>query len=146
MHTNPYEYQTCYRIFTLSQLVMCLVVTFALLKSMCNSVNQLVTASSLTDTLKELQERMRALHEDINRLKTNAPPPRKSPIVMMRNSDQNTTQRIPGMSWAEEMDILDSIPDNQPSDKACIMQVLPCTGVCITVSFHFMANSARRAL
>ena len=51
---------------------------------MSNGLDQLVTASSQTDTLKELQEGMQALREDVNRLKTNGPtlPPRELYIVM----------------------------------------------------------------
>lgn len=88
---------------------------------------------------------MHALCDDINPLSTNAPPPQESPVVTLRNSDQDTTQRIPGMSWVE-MDILDPILDDQPSDEARIMEVSPHTGVCIAASLRSMANSARRTL
>ena len=89
---------------------------------------------------------MRALCEDVNPLSTNAPPPWEPPVVTLRNSNQDATQRIPGMSWVEEMDILDPILDNQPSDEAHVMEILPRTGACIMASFRSMANSARRTL
>ena len=57
---------------------------------------------------------MQALCEDVSRLKTNAPPPRVSPVVMSRSSDQDAAQRILGTSWAEEMDILNPNLDDQP--------------------------------
>ena len=115
---------------------------------MFNGLDQLVMASSLTDMLKELQEGIRALHEDVNRLKTNGPtlPPRKLSTVTPQHSKQDSTQRIPGMNWAEEMDILDPILDDEPGDKARIVEVSPHTGTCITVSFRSMANSVRRTL
>ena len=65
---------------------------------------------------------------------------------MPRNNDQDPAQRIPGTSWAEEMNILDPILDEQASNEARIVEVSPCTEVCITASFHSIPNSARRSL
>ena len=110
--------------------------------------DQLATASSLTDTLKEIQESMRTFHEDINCLKASGsgPPSWEQSTTTPRNNDQHPAQRIPGTSWAEEMDILDPILDEQASDEARVVEVSPCTKACIMVSFHSMPNSARRSL
>ena len=114
---------------------------------MYNSLDQLATASSLTDTLKELHRKGCACFmKTSTRLKTNALPPQESPAVTLRNSDQDATQRIPVTSWAEEIDILDPILDERPGNEARIMEVSPRTRVCITASFCSMANSARRTL
>ena len=61
-------------------------------------------------------------------------------------NDQDPAQRIPGTSWADEMDILDPILDEQARDEACVVEFSPHTEACITVSFHSMPNSARRSL
>ena len=44
------------------------------------------------------------------------------------------------------MDILDPILDEQASDEARVVEVLPRTKACIMASFHSMPNSARRSL
>lgn len=94
---------------------------------MSNGLDHLATASSLMDTLKEMQEGMRAFREDINCLKTNAPPSQESSVVTPRNSDQDPAQRIP--------DILDPILDDQHVNEACVVEVSPWTGACIMASF-----------
>ena len=132
-----------------SQLTTCLVATLFFSKfTMFTGLDQLATASSLTDTLKEIQESMRMLREDVNRLKASGsgPPSREQSTTTPQNNDQDPAQRIPGTSWPEEMDILDPILDEQPSDEAHIMEVSPCTEACIMASFHSMPNSARRSL
>ena len=101
-------------------------------------------APSLTDTLKELQEGMWALCEDINRFKINVPPKQEPSVVTPQNSDQYPSQRIPGISWAEEMHILEPILDNQPDDEARVVEVSPFTRACIMVSFCSMANSVAK--
>ena len=54
-------------------------------KTMCNGLDQLPTASSLTDTLKELQDGMQVLYRNVNHLKTNALLPREPFVVMLLN-------------------------------------------------------------
>ena len=44
------------------------------------------------------------------------------------------------------MNILDPILDEQATDEARVVEVLPRTEVCITAGFHSMPNSARRSL
>ena len=132
-----------------SQLATCLVVTLFFSKfTMSTGLDQLAMASSLTDTLKEIQESMRVLREDVNYLKASGlgPPSRKQSTTTPRNNDQDPAQRIPGTSWAEEMDILDPILDEQASDEAHVVEVSLRTEVYITASFHSMLNSVRRSL
>ena len=93
---------------------------------MSNGLEQLASASTLSETLKDLKT------------SGSTTPP--------WTTSQDTTQRIPGTSWAEEMELLDLILDNQTSDKACVMEVSPRTGECIMASFRSMANNVRRNL
>ena len=148
--TSPYKYRTPYRIFDLflssphAWLQRCFLSKF----TMSTGLDQLATASSLTDTLKEIQEGVQTLRENVNRLKASGlgPPSQEQSTTTPRNNDQDPAQRILGTSWAEEMDILDPILDEQASDEARVMEVLPRTEACIMASFHSMPNSARRSL
>ena len=133
-----------------SQLATCLVAILFFSKfTMSTRLDQLATASSLTDTLKEIQESMGVLCEDVNCLKASSsgPPSREQSTTMPRNNDQDPAQRILGTSWAEDMDILDPILDEQASDEVRIAEVSPRTEVCIMASFHSMpnTNSPRRS-
>ena len=122
--------------------------------TLSTGLDQLATASSLADSLKEIQEGMKTLHEDVNRLKasSSAPPSREptttttTTTTISRNNEQEPPQRIPGKSWAEEMDILDLIIDEQAGDEARVKELSPCSKACIMASFHAMANNARRSL
>ena len=121
--------------------------------TLSTGLDQLATASSLADTLKEIQEGMETLREDVNRLKasSSASPSREpttttTTTTTSRNNEQEPPQRIPGKSWAEEMDILDLIIDEQAGDEARVKELLPCSKACIMASFHSMANNARRSL
>ena len=148
-YNHPYEYRTCYCIFDLFlSLPSAWLYAFAVEQMNTPSgLDQLVTASSMSDTLREIQKELRLLRGDVNRLKANGPtPPPREPAVIPRSGDQDPTQRISGTSWAEEMDILDPILDEQPGDEARVVEVSPHTGACITASFRSMTNNARRTL
>ena len=62
-----------------------------ILLSYVQRLDQLATASSLVDTLKELQEVMQGIREDVNRLKTNGPtlPPWEMSAVTLHSSNQD---------------------------------------------------------
>ena len=114
---------------------------------MSSGLDQLASASSISDTLRDIQEELRSLRGDVNRLKANGPtPPPREPAVIPWSGDQDPTQRVSGTSWAEEMDIIDPILDEQPGDEARVVEVSPRTGAYITASFHSMTNSSRRTL
>ena len=91
--TSPYKYRTRYRIFDLflssprAWLQRCFFFKF----TMSTRLNQPATASSLTDTLKEIQESMRTLREDVNRLKASGsgPPSQEQSTTMPRINDQD---------------------------------------------------------
>ena len=149
MRTHLHEYRTRYRIFDLflSSPRAWLYVLAVKQTNMSSGLDQLTSASSISDTLRDIQEELRSLRKDINRLKANGPtPPPREPALIPRSGDQDPTQRVSGTSWVEEMDIIDPILDEQPGDEACVVEVSPRTGACITASFHSMTNSSRRTL
>ena len=116
--------------------------------TLSTGLDQLAMVSLLADTLKEIQEGMETLRKDVNRLKasSSAPPSREPTTTTSRNNEQEPPQRIPGISWAEEMDILDPIINEQAGDEARVGEVSPCTKACIMASFYSMAKNARRSL
>ena len=65
---------------------------------------------------------------------------------MSQSDIHDPTDRIPGTSWAKEMDILDSILEEEPGDAACIVEVMSCTEVCIKASFRSISNITQRGL
>ena len=118
-----------------------------------NGLDRLAEASSLTDTLRSIQRDMQVLREDVNHLKANdsaSRPPRSGDGrtqegITSRSDIHDPTDRIPGTSWAEEMDILDPILEER-GDAARIVEVTPCTEACIKASFQSMSNAAWRSL
>ena len=55
-------------------------------------------------------------------------------------------KRSSGTRWAEDMDILDSILEEEPSNTAHAVEVMPCTEMCIKASFCSMSNMGWRSL
>ena len=98
-----------------------------------SGLSYLAEATMLTDTLRGIQQDLRSLREDVNRLKENDPTPylprsgegRTLELIVPRSGVQEPVDRIPGTSWAEEMDILDPILMEEPSDAARIIEVTP---------------------
>ena len=119
-----------------------------------NGLDQLAEASSLTDTLHGIQQDLQSLREDVNQLKGSqstlhlprSGDERASEMITLQSGVQESTERIPGTSWAEEMDILDPILTEEPSDAARIVEVTPCTEACIKAGFQSMPNGTRRCL
>ena len=66
--------------------------------------------------------------------------------IMPQSGVQDHVERIHGTNWAEEMDILNLVLEEEPSYAACIVEVTPCTKACIKMSFQFMSNTAQRSL
>ena len=114
-----------------------------------NGLDQLAEASSLTDTLHRIQQDLQSLREDVNQLKGSqstlhlprSGDERASETITPQSGVQEPTERIPGMSWAEKMDILDPILTEepsvaaQPSYAARIVEVTPCTEACIKQAY-----------
>ena len=119
-----------------------------------SGLDQLAEATSLTDTLRGIQQDLGSLREDVNRLKekdSTPHPPRSCEgrtleLAAPRSGVQEPVERIPGTSWAEEMDILDPVLTEEPGDAARIVEVMPRTEACIKASFQSMPNSTRRNL
>ena len=110
-----------------------------------SGLDQLAEASSLTDALLEIQQDLQSLHEGVNRLKgtgshstlhlPQSGDERASETIMPQSGVQEPTKRIPGTSWIEEMDILNPILAEEPSDTARIVEVTPRTEACINAGF-----------
>lgn len=115
--------------------------------TMSTGLDQLAMGSVLTYRLKLIQESMRTFHEDVNRHMDSgsAPPSWEQTTTTSWNNDQDHPKRIPGTSWAKEMDIFNPILDKQAGDEAQVEKVLPHTKAFITETFHSMANNARRS-
>ena len=98
---------------------------------------------------------MKALREDVNRLKGGDPASQLSRsdagnsqeaiASMPRSGLFEATERIPGTTWAEEMDTLDPILDKD-RDIARVVEVSPRTEECIRTSFRSLPNATRRNL
>ena len=155
--TRPYKYRTRYRIFNLflsSPRVWMFRLNLIMSSPSNNGLNRLVEASSLTDTLRGIQQDLRSLWEDVNCLKENDSTPhlpwsgdeRTLEPITPRSGVQEPVDRIPGTNWAKEMDILDPILTEEPSDAARIVEVMPRTEVCIKASFQSMCNATWRTL
>ena len=108
--TSPYKYQTRYCIFDLFLSSPCAWLQRCFFFKFTDYRIRSTGHGLLTNRyIEEIQESMRTLREDVNRLKGSGsePPSREQYTTMPRNNDQDPAQRIPGTSWAEEMDILD---------------------------------------
>ena len=107
-------------------------------------LDQLALVSSFTEAMKGIHQEMKALREDVNRLKggDSASQPSRSDAgslqegtaLMPRSGLFEATKRILGTTWAEEMDTLDPIL-NEDRDIARVVEVSPCTEGCIRMSF-----------
>ena len=107
-------------------------------------LDQLALASSFTEAMKEIRQEMKALREDVNRLKGGDPASQPSRsdagssqegIALMPQSGLfEATERIPGTPWAEEMDTLNPIL-NEDQDIARVVEASPRTEECIRTSF-----------
>ena len=119
-----------------------------------NRLDQLAEASLLTDTLHRIQQDLQSLCEDVNQLKGSqstlhlpwSGDERASETITPQSGIQEPTERILGTSWAEEMDILDPILTEEPSDAARIVEVTLCTEACIKAGFQSMTNATLRCL
>ena len=115
-------------------------------------LDQLALASSFIEAMKEIRQEMKALREDVNRLKggDQASQPSRSDagssqegiVSMPRSGLLEATKRIPGTTWAEEMDTLDPIFD-EDQDIAQVVEVSPHTKECIRTSFRSLLNATR---
>ena len=75
------------------------------------------------------------------------PDGRTQEVITSWSDIHDPTNRIPGTSWAEEMDILDSVlEEERPDEAACIVEATPCIEACIKESFQSMSNVTRRGL
>ena len=118
-------------------------------------LDQLALASSFTEAMKEIRQEMKVLREDVNCLKGRHPASQPSRsdagnsqegIASMPQSGLfEATKRIPGTTWAEEMDTLDPILD-EDRDIARLVEVSPRTEECIRTSFRSLLNATRRNL
>lgn len=117
-----------------------------------NGFEQLATACSISNMLKEIQQEMRELREDIDWLKSSEPPQSDEVIALegiamgLWSGPRDPAEKIPGLSWAEEMVTLGPILEEEPSDAARIVEVAPHTKACIKASFHSMSNASQRSL
>ena len=122
-----------------------------------SGLEQLAAVSDFADALREIRQEMRTFREDIDRIKSNMatlPPPQSGKantqdgtVMMPRSVLRGPTERIlPGASWAEKMESLDPILEQEPGNTACIVEVTPRTEACIKASLHSMSNAARRSL
>ena len=118
-------------------------------------LDQLALASSFTEAMKEICQEMKTLREDVNRLKGGDPASQPSRsdagssqegiVSTPRSGLFEATERIPGTTWAEEMDTLDPILD-EDRDIARVVEVSPRTEECIRTSFRSLPNATRRNL
>ena len=114
-------------------------------------LDQLALASSFMEAMKEIRQEMKALRENVNRLKGGDPASQLSHsdagssqegiALMPRSGLFKATKRIPGTTWAEEMDTL-----NKDRDVAWVVEVSPHTVECIRTSFQSLPNATRQTL
>ena len=98
---------------------------------------------------------MKALREDINQWKdgdlasqpscSEAGSSHKGAALTPQSGFLEATKRIPGTTWAKEMDALDSILDEE-RDVARLVEVSPRTKECIRTNFQSLPNATRQTL
>ena len=111
-----------------------------------NSLNSLLTASSIVSALDTIKGDLKSLREDVDVIK-GAKTPRNS--VSLPTSETVVT---PSTSWAAAMDEIDPIEDGRsPGEEEArnivrLTDVLPRTEECIKAAFKPMRNVDRRQL
>ena len=118
-------------------------------------LDQLALVLSFTEALKEICQEIKALREDVNQWKdgdlasqpsrSEAGSSHKGAALTPQSGLLEATERIPGTTWAKEMDALDPILDEE-RDVVQVVEVSLRTEECIRTSFQSLLNATRQTL